>query len=433
MSIIGKTSAEISDSIRALTQTGALVPGQALPTVRDLAATLGVNRNTVSMAYRRLVIGGIAVTQGRLGTAIRGLPGPGEQEGAAPGSPLIDLGSGNPNPEWLPDIRGALARRPHRPRLYGDSPVDPDLEGMARSLLEGDCPKPFEINLTHGSVDAVERLLAAYLVAGDKVAVEDPCFISSVNTLRTASLQAIGVSVDQHGMLADALERALALGAQAVIVTPRAHNPTGCSLNRDRARALRAVLARYPLALVIVDDHFSLLAESGYHDVIPPAARRWALVRSVSKTLGPDLRMAFVASDRETSRHLRLHLASGSNWVSHMLQDIVLACMSWPQARDRMEQARANYARRRNAMTKALAGQGLKVWAPADGLNLWLPLRTASASAALALARHGWMVRGGEVFGVQASSHGLRITVSTLNEGAAQTFAQDLRHVLNIP
>ncbi|WP_406625205.1 transcriptional regulator PtsJ [Acidovorax sp. SDU_ACID1] len=430
MRIVGKTSAEIFDSIRSLTQTGALVPGQALPTVRELAAKLGVNRNTVSMAYRRLVNGGIAVTQGRLGTVIRGLPGAGEQEGVAPGSPLIDLGSGNPNPNLLPDIRTALVRRPYRPRLYGESPVDPDLEDMVRPWLGRDCPTPFEINLTHGSVDAVERLLSAYLVAGDKVAVEDPCFISSVNTLRTAGLQAIGVAVDQQGMSADALACALAQGAKAVIVTPRAHNPTGCSLDSERAHALRSVLACYPHVLVIVDDHFSLLAESSYHDVIPPMVGHWALVRSVSKTLGPDLRVAFVASDRETSRHLRLHLARGTNWVSHVLQDIVLACMTRPQARDRMKEARVSYARCRSVMAKALAGQGLNVWDPADGLNLWLPLRGASASAASALARHGWMVRGGEIFGVQTSSHGLRITISTLDEGAAHAFALDLRHVL---
>ena len=62
--------------------------------VRDLAVALGVNRNTVSMAYQRLSAAGIAVTQGRLGTFIRKQPDPGEQEGLLLGSPLADLGSG---------------------------------------------------------------------------------------------------------------------------------------------------------------------------------------------------------------------------------------------------------------------------------------------------------------------------------------------------
>ena len=430
MGIVGKTAAEIFDSIRTLTQTGALTPGQELPTVRDLAATLSVNRNTVSMAYKRLVTAGVAVTQGRLGTVIREQPGPGEQEGSLPGSPLVDLGGGNPNPVWLPDMGAALAREPYRPRLYGEGTGGPELEASARQWLTGDCPDRFEINLTNGAVDAVERLLGAYLVAGDKVAVEDPCFVSNINTLRIAGQQTVGVAVDAHGMLAEALEQALAQGVQAVIVTPRAHNPTGCSLSAARARKLRAVLAHYPHVLVIADDHFSLLAVTDYFDVIPPMAQRWALIRSVSKMLGPDLRLAFVASDEQTSQRLRLRLAPGTNWVSHLLQDVVSACLSSPEVSAQIVQARADYARRRDSLTMALARQGISVTTPAEGLNLWLPLPANSQAAVLELARHGWLVRGGESFGVQGQAHGLRITVSSIDEAGAEAFARVLGHVL---
>ncbi|UTY57207.1 transcriptional regulator PtsJ [Massilia sp. erpn] len=431
MGITGKTAADIFDSIRMLTQTGALTAGQELPTVRDLAATLGVNRNTISMAYKRLAAAGIAVTQGRLGTVIRAQSGPGEQEGVLPGSPLADLGSGNPNPAWLPDIGAALARKPYRTRLYGEPPVDPELEAAARHWLSRDCPEQLEINLTHGSVDAIERLLAAHLVAGDKVAVEDPCFLSSVNALRAAGLQTVGVAVDAQGMQAEALEEALAQGAQAVIVTPRAHNPSGCSLSPARARKLRAVLARYPHVLVIADDHFSLLSVMDYQDVIPPTARRWALIRSVSKMFGPDLRLAFVASDAQTSQRLRLRLAPGTNWVSHLLQDAVAACLSSPEVSEQIARARDGYAQHREIMTRALAQQGIAVASPADGLNLWLPLQQNSQPLILALAQRGWLVRGGESFGLQAPAHGLRITISTITEEKAQEFARVLRKLLD--
>lgn len=429
----GKTAAQLFDSIRALTQAGELLPGQALPTVRDLAATLGVNRNTVSLAYKRLVTAGIAVTQGRLGTAIRAQRDPGEQEGLLPGSPLADLGGGNPNLAWLPDAGAALARKPYRPCLYGEATLDPELEVLARQWLDGDCPQEHDITLTNGAVDAVERLLAAYLVAGDKVAVEDPCFVSSINTLRIAGLHAVGVAVDAEGMQAGALERALAQGAQAVIVTPRAHNPTGCSLSAARADQLRAVLAAYPHVLVIVDDHFSLLSVAGYQDVIPPAARRWALIRSVSKIFGPDLRLAFVASDGQTAQRLRLRLAPGTNWVSHLLQGVVSACLSSPDVLAQVGLAREDYARRRGILAAALAAQGMAVAGPADGLNLWLPLPGASQAAVLALARHGWLVRGGEAFGVQAPAQGLRITVSSMDDAGAQAFAGVLAQVLGRP
>ncbi len=97
----------------------------------------------------------------------------------------------------------------------------------------------------------------------------------------------------------DGLEEALRNGARAVILTPRAHNPiSGCSLTETRAHALREVLARYPQVLAIVDDHFALLSATPWHSrALPASTQRWALVRSMSKTLGPDLRLAFIASD----------------------------------------------------------------------------------------------------------------------------------------
>ncbi|GKS77394.1 transcriptional regulator PtsJ [Acidovorax sp. SUPP950] len=431
MKIVGKTAAEIFDSIRALTLAGSFKPGQELPTTRDLAATLDVNRNTVSMAYKRLAASGIAISKGRLGTVIREQLDPGEQEGFLPGSPLADLGSGNPNPAWLPDITAALAHRTYRSRLYGEATIDPEMEAIARKLLKEDCPEQFEVSLTSGAVDAIERLLTAYLVAGDKVAVEDPCFIGSVNTLRIAGLQAVGVPMDAQGLSVEGLQQALAQGVRAVIVTPRAHNPTGCNLSAARARKLRAVLARYPHVLVISDDHFSQLAVADYFNVIPPLAKRWAVVRSVSKMLGPDLRCAFVASDEQTAQRLRLRLAPGTNWVSHLLQDAVVACLSSPDVANKLAQARKDYARRRKLLEAALGLHEIAVASPADGLNVWVPLPEGKQSAVLALARRGWLVRGGEPFSVQAPAHGLRITVSTIDEASAHAFASALSHVLS--
>lgn len=431
MRIAGKTAAEIFESIRALTQTDALRPGQELPTTRDLAAILGVNRNTVAVAYKRLAAAGVVATRGRLGTFIRDPLDPGEREGLLPGTPLVDLGSGNPNPAWLPDIGAALTRKPYRPRLYGEPPVEPEMEDLARRAMTGDCPVPFEVTLTNGAVDAIERILTAHLVTGDKVAIEDPCFIGSVNTLRTAGFEALGVPIDGEGMLPKGLEQALAQGAQAVILTPRAQNPTGVSLSALRKNKLRAVLERYPHTLVIADDHFSLLAASNYQDVIPPAARRWALIRSMSKIFGPDLRFAFVASDEHTAQRLRLRLAPGTHWVSHLLQDAVSACLSSPDVASRISQARADYARRRELLTSALAAQGIAYGPSADGLNLWLPLSENSQPVLLALAQRGWLVRGGEAFSVQAPAHGLRITISTVDESSAHAFANALSHALD--
>ena len=427
MKIQGKTAAQIVDCVRALVQSQQLLPGQALPPVRELAAELDINRNTVAAAYKRLAAAGIALTQGRLGTVIRDPYGAGEQEGALPDTPLTDLASGNPRREWLPDMARAFAARPYRPRLYGEPTVNPGLETYGRGWLAPDCPGLFDINVTHGAVDAIERLLVSHLVPGDKVAVENPCFLSSINTLRSAGMAAIGVAMDDEGMLPRALEAALEKGARAVLITPRAHNPTGCSLSEKRARALARVLARHPQVLAIVDDHFVLLSNAAYHSALPTGAPRWALVRSLTKALGPDIRVALVASDAATSRQLRLRLASGTSWVSHVLQDMVEAALGQTEVAQLMARAREDYVRRRAALEDALRAQGLPHAAQGDGLNLWIPLPADDQAVALAMARRGWLLRHGEAFCVQDPVPGLRVTLSDLEPEQCAQLARDLR------
>lgn len=74
--IDGKTANEIFDSIRQHVATGTLAAGETLPPVRELATALNVNRNTVAAAYKRLVTSGLAQSQGRNGTVIKGISAP---------------------------------------------------------------------------------------------------------------------------------------------------------------------------------------------------------------------------------------------------------------------------------------------------------------------------------------------------------------------
>jgi DNA-binding transcriptional MocR family regulator len=176
-----------------------------------------------------------------------------------------------------------------------------------------------------------------------------------------------------------------------------------------------------------VDDHYALLSGKEYHSVLPSGIQRWALVRSFSKTLGPDVRLAMVASDTATSRQLRLRLASGTSWVSHLLQDMVEVTLGRPEVAKQMAQARKDYAQRRKALEGALSEQGVPYAADGDGLNLWVPLDTDDQAVALALAHRGWLVRHGDAFGVQEPVRGLRITVSAIEPGQCRKLARDIR------
>jgi DNA-binding transcriptional MocR family regulator len=426
--ITGTTASEIAASVRALHERGALRRGDALPPVRELAARLRVNRNTAVAAYRLLAQAGVVTARGRAGTVIAGVETV-AQEGYAPDSVLRDIGTGNPDPGRIPDLSGALARATGRPVLYGEPVVDPALEQRALSWAGADLPgRDLRITVTNGAVDAVERLLAQALLRDDAVALEDPCFLASIHTVRLGGYRAVPVPVDAEGMTVDGLRAALDAGVRAIICTPRAQNPTGATLSRRRAEELRAVLSGHPYVLIIEDDHFSLLSQRPYETLIGPDHRRFALVRSVSKFLGPDMCLAVAATDPETAERLAFRLSPGTTWVSHILQRLVLAQLTDETALREVAAAGRHYAERNAGFAARLTERGLPAEA-GDGLNLWVRLPVEARVVAERLMRRGWLARTGDEFvlGEQpARSHHLRLTVHDLTEEETARLVDDL-------
>ncbi|WP_374010388.1 aminotransferase class I/II-fold pyridoxal phosphate-dependent enzyme [Leifsonia sp. LS-T14] len=426
--ITGTTASEIAASVRALHERGALRTGDALPPVRELAAQLGVNRNTAVAAYRLLAQAGVVTARGRAGTVVAGLAAV-AQEGYAAGSVLRDIGTGNPDPGRIPDLTAALAGAVGRPVLYGEPVIDPALEGRALAWISADLPeRPVRITVTNGAVDAVERLLAQALSRDDAVALEDPCFLASIHTVRLGGYRAVPVPVDAEGMTVDGLRAALDDGVRAIICTPRAQNPTGATLSPTRAAELRAVLADHPYVLVIEDDHFSMLSQRPYETLIGQGHRRYALVRSVSKSLGPDMCLAVAATDPETAERLSLRLSPGTTWVSHILQRLVLAQLTDDAALGKVAAAGRHYAERNTAFAARLTERGLPTEA-GDGLNLWVDLQVEAKPVADRLMRRGWLARTGDEFLLgehPTPSHHLRLTVHDLSEDETERLLDDL-------
>lgn len=426
LEISGRSAAEISDSLRGLVERRMLRPGDALPPVRSLADRLGVNRNTVVAAYRQLTQTGVLVTRGRGGTRVADRAAV-AQEGFAADTVLRDVGTGNPDPSRIPDISRALARVAGRPVLYGEPVIDPAVERWAREWMRDAPADPFSLTVTSGAADAVERLLASALTRDDAVALEDPCFLTSIHTVRVGGYRAVPVPVDDEGMTVEGLRAALADGVRAVVCTPRAQNPTGASVTAERAGKLRAVLAEHPYVLVIQDDHFSMLSREPFHSITGPENRRWALVRSVSKFLGPDMCLAVTASDLETADRLAVRLTPGTTWVSHLLQRLTLALATDPEVTADIERAGAHYAERNIAFAERLAGRGIPARA-GDGLNLWVPLPVPAHAVADRLMRRGWLARSGEDFslGDPDAAYRLRLTTHELSDADADQLADDI-------
>src|SRR3546814_7524417 len=88
---------------------------------------------------------------------------------------------------------------------------------------------------------------------------------------------------------------------------------TGARLTAARARTLTRLLKRYPAVLLVEDDHAGDVSGAARFTLAPREGegRPWAVVRSVSKFLGPDLRVALVAGDPMTIARLRDQQALG--------------------------------------------------------------------------------------------------------------------------
>lgn len=427
LEITGRSAADIAASVRALIERGALLPGDPLPPVRSLADDLGVNRNTAVAAYRQLTSAGVVVTRGRGGTHVADRSAV-AQEGFAADSVLRDVATGNPDPDLIPDLSRALAGMAGRPVLYGEPVIDPGLEGWAQAWMGADlAPSDLRLTITSGAADAVERLLAQALVRDDAVALEDPCFLTSIHTVRVGGYRAVPVPVDDEGMTVAGLRSALDQGVRAVVCTPRAQNPTGASLSERRAQELRAVLRAHPYVLVIEDDHFSMLSRSPFRSLIGPDHRRWALVRSVSKFLGPDMCLAVTASDPDTAERLAMRLTPGTTWVSHLLQRLTLALVTDPEVTARIVAAGAHYAARNDAFAARLTALGVPA-AAGDGLNLWVALPVPARDVSEQLMRRGWLVRAGDEFVLAdaPASRRLRLTVHDLADADADRLAADI-------
>ncbi len=62
---------QVRSQLAGHVRTGTLAPGERLPTVRVLAADLGVATNTVARAYRELEQAGLVESRRRTGTVVR--------------------------------------------------------------------------------------------------------------------------------------------------------------------------------------------------------------------------------------------------------------------------------------------------------------------------------------------------------------------------
>ncbi|MFJ4654935.1 PLP-dependent aminotransferase family protein [Nocardia sp. NPDC088792] len=430
-----RSAAGIAAAVSRRIRSGALAPGTRLPTVRELARELKVSPATVNQAWRALAATGAIVARGRagtfVGTAAQAAPVAGRYQrlhSQSDNTFRIDLSRGTPDPALLPDLTAALrvlAREDAIDDLsatYLGEAVLPDLETTVRA----DWPlRPERFTVVDGALDAVDRLLNAHIRLGDAVLVENPCFPPFLDLLSRIGARAVPVGMDESGLLpeqvADALTR---YGPAALLLQPRAQNPTGASMTARRVRELTDALAGAPI-LIIEDDHSDGIAHTPVRSLGSRLPTRTVHIRSYSKSHGADLRLAVVGGPAAYLDPVIERRMLGPGWSSRLLQRVLLHMLADDTARATVADARTTYRVRATALRKALSRLGIHV-SPGDGINLWFPVADENA-AMISLAAAGIKAAPGGPFEVtdHHTDH-LRLTVAALRDSEIAEVANRL-------
>jgi GntR family transcriptional regulator/MocR family aminotransferase len=323
----------IREMLVAAILEGRIPSGETLPSSRRLARTLGVSRNTVVLAYQRLVDDGYLTSRQRsgffvsrdilegrasAGVAVAGRPGrapdwagkfkvrPTRQRNIE--KPLdwqtypYPFIYGQVDPalfplaEWRECARLALGRRAFdgwtSDTLGRD---DPDLVEQIRARLlprRGILASPDQILITLGAQNALYLLASLLVREGTRVAIEDPGYpdVRNIFLLKTSAV--VAIPVDEGGLPADGRLD----GCDYVYATPSHQFPTTVTMPLERRLALLERASRSDF--VIVEDDYE--CETNYVREPTPALKsldegeRVIYVGSLSKTLFPGLRLGYL-------------------------------------------------------------------------------------------------------------------------------------------
>lgn len=297
--------------IRDLILRGALPAGLHLPSSRELAAELGIARNTVIAAYQLLTDEQFVESVPGRGTVVRAVPAVNGDFAAsgktsAASSERLPLRMGFampdpahfPSPAWTRTLRNVVKPREAVPtsRL---AEGDLRLRGLVCAYLGGyrgvRCHED-QVVITTGGQQALYlagRVLREF--TGDML-IEEPGYRGARVAFQSCGFRLLPVSVDECGARLEADFLSACEGPRALYLTPSHQFPLGATLSLERR--LRALeWARREAGWIIEDDYDAeyrydgepLTALAGLD-----TAQRVIYAGTFSKVLSPELRIGYV-------------------------------------------------------------------------------------------------------------------------------------------
>jgi len=223
---------------------------------------------------------------------------------------IISFAGGFPDPAMF-DIEGikdasskALNEEPGAALQYGATEGYGPLREQLSSFMasKGVTVAPEGLIVTTGSQQALDLLGKTLINPGDKVIVEGPTFLATIQCFRLYGAEVISAPIDAHGVKTDELERLIVEHKpKFVYLIPTFGNPSGALLGLERRRQVLDMAVKYQ-TLVVEDDPYgdlyfgeapppSLLSLS---DDVPGSRELLAYCGSLSKVLSPGLRIGWM-------------------------------------------------------------------------------------------------------------------------------------------
>jgi 2-aminoadipate transaminase len=398
---------QLHNQLRDWISTGHLPRGEKLPSTRELAGLLGLNRTTVSAAYDLLESEGLIQGHVGRGSFVTGQPAAAtgldwerlleDQERLAAGpssspaepSTVISFATSCPAAELFPldevrtVCREVLAEPGAAAILQLGSPAGyPPLREylLAQARREGLVRPQDDILVTSGCQQALDLTLRVLLRPGDTVLVEDPIYSGVKNLLLRAGARVVGVRVGPRGLDVDALERALFREKpRLLVVTPSFQNPTGATIPLPARRRILAKAAEAG-AVVVENDIYSGLRYDG--EFVPPLKQLdetgdTVLLRSFSKVAFPGLRVGWITAPRALVARLAEAKQLTDLHTDQLSQAVLLRFAESGRLAAHVAAIVAEGARRLAAVLDACERSlpdGALFTRPRGGMNLWVRL-----------------------------------------------------------
>ncbi|MCC2657585.1 MAG: DNA-binding protein [Panacagrimonas sp.] len=439
---------QIYDRIRCAVASGALKPGERLPSARALMQETGLARGTIEAAYSLLAAEGYIQARGQAGTIVapdlepmRDVPwarsahdsrSPSTTARSEPirpfqmGLPALDA---FPRKVWARLGARCVRTMPPSVMSHPSVPGVPELRAQIAAYLQVsrgiDC-QPSQVFVTSGYRHSLLLVASALLKRGDRVWFEDPGYPPTRELLAQMGFIGVPTPVDDEGLIVqDGLRRARR--ARAAIVTPAHQSPLCVSLSLRRRQALLDWADRSN-AWIVEDDY-----DGEYRYVGRPLPALKSLDRderviylgTFSKVLFPALRLAYVVVPGSQAERFGKMAETLSGGCPDLSQLIVATFIREGHFARHIQRMRKLYAERREATADGLAavlGRTFRIDSPPGGMHLILRSngRPSDRQLAARMLKAGLFAEALTDWTVQPTrSHALLLSFTNVDSRAA--------------